>query len=237
VPGFAAAAAGALSLAAIPAAPPGESSQAEQPRIRERVALGDSVQGRRISAVRLGVPGATNTVLVVGATHGDEPAGRAVARALETGPVPGVSELWVLRDLNPDGSAAGRRQNARGVDLNRNFPHRWRRESGRFASGPRPLSEPETRIARRLIRRVRPDLTIWIHQPYRIVVDTSGDDRVERRVARLFRLPHRRLGFLRGTAVGWQNDAFPDATGVVVELGPGRRDAERYARAVRQLAP
>lgn len=240
MPGFAAAAAGALALAAVPAtppAPPGESSQAEPPRIRERVALGHSVRGRRISAVRLGVPGAANTVLVVGAMHGDEPAGRAVARSLETGPLPRASELWVLGDLNPDGSAAGKRQNARGVDLNRNFPHRWRRQTGRFDSGPRPLSEPETRIARRLIRRVRPDLTIWIHQPYRLVVDASGDDRVERRVARLFRLPHRRLGFLPGTAVGWQNDAFPGTTGVVVELGPGRPDAGRYARAVRRLAP
>ena len=65
----------------------------------------------------------------------------------------------------------------------------------------------------------------------------SGDDRVERRVARLLRLPHRRLGFLRGTAVGWQNRAFPGTTGVVVELGPGQPDAARYARALRRLAP
>lgn len=240
MPGFAAAAAGAIALAALTAPPPapvGEGSQAERPRVRERVALGESVRGRRVSAAHLGVPGAANTVLVVGAMHGDEPAGRAVARALETGPLPRASELWVLRDLNPDGSAAGRRQNARGVDINRNFPHRWRRRGGRFDSGPRPLSEPETRIAQRLIRRVRPDLTLWLHQPYAIVVDASGDDRVERRVARLFRLPHRRLGFLRGTAVGWQNAAFPGTTGVVVELGPGRPDAERYARAVRRLAP
>ena len=68
-------------------------------------------------------------------------------------------------------------------------------------------------------------------------MDASGDDRVERRVARLLGLPHRRLGFLPGTAVGWQNRAFPETTSVVVELGPGRPDAERYARALRRLAP
>ena len=238
MPGLAAAAAGALALAALGApGPDAGPGQAEQPRVRERVVLGRSVEGRRIGAVRLGSAGARRTVLVVGAMHGDEPAGRAVARALETGPLPRRSELWVVRDLNPDGSAAHTRQNARGVDLNRNFPHRWRRRTGRFDSGPRPLSEPETRIAHRLIRRIRPELTIWIHQPYGIVVDASGDDRVERRVARLLELPHRRLGFLRGTAVGWQNRAFPGTTGVVVELGPGRPDAARYARALRRLAP
>jgi protein MpaA len=237
MPGLAAAAAGAMALAAAsPAAPDSERTGAGEP-VRERVALGRSVRGRRISALRLGAPGAQRTVLVVGAMHGDEPAGRAVARELETGPRPRRSELWVLRDLNPDGSATGRRQNARGVDLNRNFPHRWERRRGRFDSGPRPLSEPESRIAHRLIRRIRPDLTIWLHQPYGIVVDASGDDRVERRVARLFGLPHRRLGPLPGTAVGWQNRAFPDATGVVVELGPGRPEAQRYARAVQRLAP
>jgi hypothetical protein len=32
-------------------------------------------------------------------------------------------------------------------------------------SGPSPLSEPGTRIARDLIRRIRPDIAIWYHQP------------------------------------------------------------------------
>lgn len=211
-------------------------------RSRTRVRLGRSVRGRRIDAVRLGDRAARRTVLVVGAVHGDEPAGRAVARRLETGPLPRRTDLWVVRDLNPDGHAARTRVNARGIDLNRNFPARWRRlPRGRFFSGPRPASEPETRVAQRFIRRIRPDLTIWIHQPYGIVVDgQAADPAVERRVSRLLGLPLRRLPRYSGTAIAWQRRELPRSDALVVELGarqPSRAEAERVARALRRLAP
>ena len=52
-------------------------------------------------------------------------------------------DLWIVENMNPDGYAAHTRQNADGVDLNRNFPWHWRplgpRGSQQYA-GPRPLS-------------------------------------------------------------------------------------------------
>ena len=102
------------------------------PPIVRRMVLGHSSQGRPIIAFRLGDPTSETTILVVGCIHGNECAGTAIARALIASPPAGI-DLWVIRNLNPDGFRAGTRQNGRGVDLNRNFPFHWRR--GRAAVG------------------------------------------------------------------------------------------------------
>ena len=212
---------------------------------RSRVVLGKSVRGRVIGAVRSGDASSSRKVLVVGSMHGNEQAGMAIARRLERGPSPRGAEVWVVGDLNPDGSARRTRQNARGVDLNRNFPRRWRRIGGRGHpeySGRGPLSEPETRIARRLIRRLHPAVTIWFHQPLALVDRSGGDPgdrRIQRRFAELSGLPLRRIPPLPGTATRWQNHAFPGTTAFVVELPPGklsRGPLERYTNAVLKVA-
>jgi protein MpaA len=123
-------------------------------------------------------------VLVVGCIHGNEPAGIAIAHALER-ISPSDVDLWIAPDLNPDGVAAGTRQNAHGVDLNRNFPWSWRPMGGAYASGPHPLSEREARIAHALILRLHPHLTIWFHQHLDMVWASGGDRRIEKMFARV----------------------------------------------------
>src|SRR5207244_9782486 len=91
------------------------------PPIRHEVMLGRSERGRPIVAWETGDPEAKRRVLVVGCIHGNEPAGITVADAVLRARVPAGTDVWVVPDLNPDGVAAGTRQNARGVDLNRNF--------------------------------------------------------------------------------------------------------------------
>src|SRR5438045_3070217 len=51
-----------------------------------RYVLGHSSQGRPITAVERGDPGATKRLLVFGMIHGNEPAGRAIARKLAATP-------------------------------------------------------------------------------------------------------------------------------------------------------
>ena len=59
--------------------------------------------------------------------HARRRAGRAAGRhAAAHARVPAAVDLWTIRTVNPDGTAADRRTNAHGVDLNRNFPRRWR---------------------------------------------------------------------------------------------------------------
>src|SRR5439155_419919 len=164
---------------------------------------------RRIEGVELGDPHSRTKLLVVGCIHGNECAGLAIVRALERLSTPSGLDLWVIENLNPDGYAADTRQNADGVDLNRNFPWAWRPMSGVFESGARPLSEPESRIAYRVILRIRPRISIWFHQHERLVDESGGSVRVERRFSRLVGLPLRRLRREPGSAVGWENHRLP----------------------------
>ena len=201
--------------------------------------VGNSVQGRRIVAYEFGDPAAARKVLVVGCLHGDECAGVAIVNRLRRlGPLEGV-DLWLVPDANPDGHRAGTRGNARGVDLNRNFPHRWQRLGGVFYSGAKPASEPETRALMRLIRRLWPAVTIWFHQHLNMVVLTRGNLGLQRRFARLAGL---RTGYIRGlsgTATGWSNATFPRTTAFVVELPAGKLSPAaiaRIGRAVRLVA-
>ncbi len=198
-----------------------------------------SVEGRTIRATHVGDPGAPVTVMAVGSIHGDETAGHAVIRALRRRTPPAGVQLWLIGASNPDGVARGTRHNARGVDLNRNFPYRWRgggRRGDTYYPGPRKGSEPETRALQRFIERERPDVTVWFHQHMRLVVRSPGADlAVVRAYARRARLPLRTLPRYRGTAVSWQNHAHPGSSAFVVELPAGRLDASgvaRHARAV-----
>jgi hypothetical protein len=59
-------------------------------------------------------------------------------------------------------------------------PDRRRRLGGVFYSGPRPLSEPESRIAYRLIRRLRPQVSIWFHRRVELPAGPLGPARAER---------------------------------------------------------
>ena len=200
--------------------------------------IGHSVRGRAIFAYQRG-DSYGPTVLVVGSIHGNEPGGVAVARRLLKTPPPEGIDLWVILNLNPDGRAARTRGNARGVDLNRNFPWRWRRLNGAFYSGRRSLSEPESRAAYRLIERLQPRLSIWFHQPLGAVSVTKRSLALERRFARLAGLRIAWLPSYPGSATSWERHAFPDSAAFVAELPGGRlseHKVDRYAHAVRVVS-
>jgi protein MpaA len=169
--------------------------------------------------------------------HGNEPAGEAIVARLRSVRVDGVA-FWLVRTGNPDGRARGTRQNARGVDLNRNFPYRWAHGArGTYYPGPRGGSEPETKALMRLVRRVRPQLGIYYHQHMGITVRARGvDASLQRDYARRTGLPLRSLPAYHGTATSWQNRLISDGTAFVVELRAGPAPVRRHVDAVVALA-
>ncbi len=211
---------------------------AATPAMGGRSEIGRSVQDRAIVSITRGDRNARTEILVVGCIHGNECAGRAIIRRLKRIATPHDVRLWLIPTLNPDGARAGTRQNARGVDLNRNFGRGWRGGGepwDTYYPGPRPFSEPETRVARDFIERTRPQITIWYHQQMSLVVKHKRHLRTQRRYARRVGLPLRKLDPLPGTAIRWQNHRWPGHLAIVVELPGGAlpwASVKRHARAV-----
>lgn len=123
--------------------------------------IGASVEGRPIEAATIGR--GPKRVLIVGGIHGNE---REAAGAL--GQIERIAAnesrrvtVRLIRDLNPDGSHARTRGNARGVDLNRNWPTAC--FTPRSAHGAAPLSEPETALLIEEIERFSPGLIVVLH--------------------------------------------------------------------------
>lgn len=126
-------------------------------------------------------------ILAIGLTHGDEGESGAVAFAWadRLRSIMSRSQWRVIPVLNPDGFGNKSRLNARGVDLNRNFPTadwsvsaltHWKEKAKadpRRYPGPGGASEPETQCAMQHIAEFKPDFIISVHTPYG-VMDFDG---------------------------------------------------------------
>jgi protein MpaA len=206
------------------AAPVASEAATRQSAVVEVRTIGTTVQGRNIVAWRLGDPNSKRKVVVFAAMHGDEPGPARLLYNLRDGrPIHGA-DLWVVPTYNRDGVVHHRRQNAHGVDLNRNYPKNWKRQTGSYDSGPGPASEPETRAVMAFLKAVRPAYVISFHQPLK------GVGRAGAKGAALVKRLHRGLhlpvksfncdGVCHGTMTEWFNSAFPGVA-VTVEYGRG----------------
>jgi protein MpaA len=143
----------------------------------------------------------TADVLLLAAIHGDESETNVVvSEALRCLPTRDLRAAVILCG-NPDGMLRGTRGNARGVDLNRNFPtSNWNPDAVCYKSrandardielspGAEPASEPETTGLISLIDRLQPRVVVSLHSAL-ACVDDSGASPLGRQLAERCALP------------------------------------------------
>ena len=155
--------------------------------------VGRSVQGRPIKMWSFGT--GSRRVLLIGGIHGNEYGSGLASRLVayftaHPSAVPHGSKIDIVPCANPDGTAAHRRTNAHGVDINRNFPVAWSIHGARSGESPgvRPASEPETRVIMALLHEGRYCRAIALHSAGGLVdYDGPGGARLASRIARAAR--------------------------------------------------
>lgn len=159
---------------------------------RRELEIGKTVLGRPITALELepaDYAAPKPAALLFGAIHGDEPLGvHCLAKLVEELCAQPPGRLtWIIPALNLDGLAAGTKNNANDVDLNRNFAAaNWVAEhKPGYFPGSAPESEPETAALVELIDRAGAERLIALHSPFRTVnYDGRGRELAEAMAAR-----------------------------------------------------
>ena len=203
----------------------------------EQILFGRSVNGEPLVYIRRGDSKGAR-ILVIGSIHGDEDDGIPIVDHLRRIEIPEGIELWLIPSPNPDGNVAQTRQNANGVDLNRNFPINWAplEELGHWQyAGPSPASEPETQAMVKLGEEIKPHLVLWYHQDYFRISPGSGvGGRIRQDYGELTGLPILLVtgGTYTGTASQWSRTITAQGgTGFTIELGPTLSDSEALTHA------
>lgn len=141
-------------------------------------------------------------VLIMGGVHGDEYSSISIMfkwMELLEQEFEGDFAWRFLPAVNPDGllDSEAVRQNANGVDLNRNFPsrdwkrlahHTWVESTGRNPRrfpGEGPASEPEVQWVVQQIESFRPDVIVSVHAPYHLL-DFDGPSRAPKKIGELY---------------------------------------------------
>ena len=151
--------------------------------------LAPAEYGRSVLGLPLEVwrPSGPCRLLIFASIHGNEgETTAALSLALRHLAAPSPHCAVVLA-ANPDGLMRGTRGNARGVELNRNFPtgdwrpgpvpHRETLEDPRdveLSPGETPGSEPETQALMALIRDLQPETVVALHAPLECIDDAAG---------------------------------------------------------------
>lgn len=145
------------------------------------------VYGSSFKGIPLEVFGPTDgptDILLMAAMHGDEGESTVVLSEALRSIRPSDMKHPVILSVNPDGILRGTRCNARGVDLNRNWPtanwspgtvhyrgHGQELREIELSAGSSAASEPETNSLLALVQRLQPRAIVSLHAPLGCVED------------------------------------------------------------------
>ncbi len=141
--------------------------------------IGQSVQKKPILAHIWNKKSKVN-ILILGGVHGDETEGVAASLGVLQSifdHYPFSFNLTLIPCLNPDGLFAKTRQNANGVDLNRNLKTEdWSPEFTKFRyyPGKKPLSEPENLALMTILDSCEFQFIFTLHS-WKPMLNTNGD--------------------------------------------------------------
>lgn len=152
-----------------------------------------SVQERSINVYTFG--SGPKTIMFMGGVHGDERDGVDIVQTIrEMLPKIDLSGLRIvlMPCANPDGYAANTRQNANGVDINRNFPDKTYvdgEDSGSHYRGQAAASEPETKAIMSVVKTYKPKLIISLHAAMACVNYNGSCVRLANKMSKVLGLP------------------------------------------------
>ena len=104
----------------------------------------------------------------------------------------GKNNLLFIPCLNPDGMASNKRQNANGIDLNRNFPTKnWAKvkKNSDYYGGENPACEIETKFVMEILAEFSPDIILTIHAPYKVVNFDGPAKEIAEKISEIIKYP------------------------------------------------
>jgi len=171
--------------------------------------------------------------------HGDETAGVDIVRVIQTklsnAPRESLNgtRVVLMPLVNPDGYAAGTRQNANSVDINRNFPDGefgTGEKSGKFYGGESAASEPETKAIIDVVTKYKPELIITLHAALACVNYNGPCIDVAEKISKAIGLPAvGDIGYPTPGSMGNYYGLERNLPVITLELPEEEVDHDRYA--------
>ena len=208
--------------------------------VLSEITYGSSENGRPLVCFRVGQSDASHALLLIFGVHGFEDAydrdgevlrliaHRVIDAFAASVHTLGDYALYVVPCANPDGLIDGKssngygRCNARGIDVNRDFPVNWSEQyRSRIQTGSEPFSTAEARAIRDLVTALSPACAVDVHG---WLSSVYGEGPFSSLLAEAFGLNIRavRSG---GTLVQWLKTAAEEA--VLLEL-PHQPNSSAY---------